>query len=78
MILGVANVWVRGDTLFNLFTVPAFDPANKALVHQVEDLHQLAAYLVLILAVLHAGAALLHHYVLKDAVLRRMLPGRNE
>jgi cytochrome b561 len=76
VILGAANVWVRGDTLFNLLTVPAFDPGNKALRHQVEELHQLAAYLVLIVAALHAGAALLHHYVRKDEVLRRMLPER--
>lgn len=29
------------------------------------------------LIVLHASAALYHHYVLKDEVLRRMLPGRH-
>jgi cytochrome b561 len=29
---------------------------------------------VLILAGLHAAAALFHHYVLRDGVLRRMLP----
>jgi cytochrome b561 len=28
----------------------------------------------LILAGLHAAAALVHHYILRDGVLRRMLP----
>jgi cytochrome b561 len=72
--LGLANVWVRGDNIFNLFTIPAFDPGNQTLRGQVEDLHALCANLVLIIAGLHAAAALLHHYVLKDNVLRRMLP----
>lgn len=73
IVLGFANVWVRGDNIFNLFSVPAFDPGNKALRGQVEDLHGLCANLVLIVAGLHAAAALLHHYVFKDNVLRRML-----
>ena len=76
VLAGVANVWVRGDSWFALFTVPAFDPGNKALKEGVEEVHELAAHVTLILAALHAAAALLHHYVWKDDVLRRMLPGR--
>ncbi len=72
VLLGVANVWVRGDNIFNLFTVPAFDPGNKALRHQVGDLHEWAANLLGGLALLHAAAALFHHQVLKDGVLLRM------
>jgi len=34
------------------------------------------AYLVWVLVLLHAGAALFHHYVKRDDVLRRMLPRR--
>lgn len=34
------------------------------------------AYLVWVLVLLHAGAALYHHYVKRDEVLRRMLPRR--
>ncbi len=76
VVLGVANVWVRGDTLFNLFSVPAFDPGNKALRTQVEDLHAWFANTLLVLAGLHAAAGLAHHFILKDNVLRRMLPSR--
>jgi len=75
LLLGLANTWVRGDSLFNLFKLPAFDPTNPALRERVEDFHALLANLVLILAGLHALAGLVHHYLFKDGVLRRMLPG---
>lgn len=71
---GLANVWVRGDTLFNIVTFPAFDPGNKVLRGQVGDLHALAANILLALAGMHAAAALLHHFVWHDDVLRRMMP----
>jgi cytochrome b561 len=74
--LGVANTWVRGDNLFNLFTVPAFDPGNKALRGEVEDLHALFANVLLGLAGFHAAAGLAHHFIWKDDVLRRMLLAR--
>lgn len=75
VVLGVANVWVRGDTLFNLFKVPAYDPGNKALRSAFEEYHEFAANLLLILAGLHAVAGLAHQYLLKDGVLARMMPG---
>ena len=75
VVLGLASVWIRGDTLFNLFTVPAFDPGNKELREQAVDLHGLVANCLLGLAALHGAAALWHHLRLKDGVLRRMWPG---
>jgi cytochrome b561 len=76
VMLGIANAWVRGDTLFNALTIPAFDPGNKDLRDTVEDWHGLAANVLLIVALFHATAGLLHHFVFKDDVLRRMLPTR--
>jgi len=73
VVLGLANTWVRGDNIFNLFSIPAFDPGNKELRHTMGELHELAANAVLILAGLHAAAALVHHHLLKDNTLRRML-----
>jgi cytochrome b561 len=75
--LGVANVWVRGDSLFNLVTVPAFAPGNTALRKTVEGWHALATNAVVIVAGVHASAALFHHLVLRDSTLRRMLPWRS-
>jgi cytochrome b561 len=74
--LGIAYLWVRGDAIFNLFKVPAFDPGNRALVKQVGGWHAIAANTVLIVAGLHAAAALFHHFLLRDATLKRMLPWR--
>ena len=74
LLLGIANVWVRGDSIFGLFTVPKFSP-DQELRHRVEDLHETAANIVLIVAGLHALAALAHHYFMRDGVLKRMLPG---
>jgi cytochrome b561 len=73
--VGIACVWIRGDTLFNLFTVPAFAPGNTALRHDAVDLHGWLANALLAAAALHALAALWHQYVRKDGVLLRMLPG---
>lgn len=72
VVLGIANTWIRGDNIFDLFTLPSIAPGNKALRHQVGDLHGLAANILLALAGLHALAGLAHHYVFKDDVLRRM------
>ena len=74
VVLGIANVWVRGDVIFNLFQVPAYEPGNRALRQLVGGWHALAANAVLIVAGVHAAAALFHHYMLRDATLRRMLP----
>ncbi len=72
--LGVANVWVRGDSIFNAFRVPAYEPGNRDLMHLVGGWHAMAANAVLIVAGVHAAAALFHHYILRDATLRRMIP----
>jgi cytochrome b561 len=74
VVLGLACVWIRGDTLFNLITVPAFDLSNRQLRRDAVELHELAANALLAVAALHAAAALWHHRVLKDGVLRRMWP----
>ena len=74
VILGIATVWVRGDPIFNLFQVPAYDPGNRSLIRLIHGWHALAANAILIVAGVHAAAALFHHYILRDATLRRMLP----
>jgi len=76
VLLGLANAWQRGDTLYGLFSIAAFDPGNKALRETIGDLHALSANSLVILACLHAAAALFHRYRLKDQVLQRMLPSR--
>ena len=72
--LGVTYEWARGDSIFNLFRVPSFANSNRALIHWIGGWHALAANTVLIVAGVHALAALSHHYVLRDEVLARMAP----
>ncbi|HET9482532.1 MAG TPA: cytochrome b [Xanthomonadales bacterium] len=57
------------------FTLPALVGPNEALAEQVEEWHELIGTAGYWLVGLHAAAALLHHYVLRDDTLRRMLPG---
>ncbi len=71
--IGLGCVWIRGDTVFNWFTVAAFDPGNKALLHNAVELHAWVANLLLALAGIHAIAAAWQHRVLKDGVLQRLL-----
>lgn len=74
VVLGIFNAWQRGDVLFNVYTLPTLVPGDLALKRTLESLHGDFADVVLIVAGLHAAAALVHHYVLRDSVLRRMLP----
>ncbi len=76
LVAGLWFEWVRGDKVFGVLQVPAFDPGNRVLRAQAKDIHVTLANAILILAGLHALAALAHHYVLKDGILRRMLGGR--
>jgi cytochrome b561 len=74
LVLGVANAFVRGYHIYGLFQLPQL--GDKDLRRPITHWHGLAANVVLILAGLHALAALGHHYVLRDGVLRRMMPRR--
>ena len=47
---------------------------KKPVAEALESLHSAAAWILIALLVVHAGAALRHHFLLKDDVLRRMLP----
>jgi cytochrome b561 len=74
---GVTTELLRGDNFFGLLRLPTpgdlVAPARHALAERIGDLHGLGANTILVLAGLHAAAALFHHYALKDTVLRRML-----
>ncbi|MBZ9711453.1 cytochrome b [Mesorhizobium sp. ESP7-2] len=75
-VLGIVLTWYRGDALsfFGLFTIPAPVSPDRDAARFVRELHSLCANLILILAGLHAAAALWHHFIRKDDVLKRMLP----
>jgi cytochrome b561 len=76
--LGVFLAWLKGSalTFFGLFTIPALVEPEPHTARSIQELHQLAAYLILAFAGCHAAAALWHHFVRRDDVLGRMLPNR--
>jgi cytochrome b561 len=54
--------------------VPAVMARDKALAHQLHDIHELGADALLAVIGLHATAGLFHRFVLRDSVLQAMLP----
>jgi len=77
-ILGWINASWRGYpvTLFGLFEMPALVAKRAPNWGFTGDLHGLLAnYLLLALVGIHVAAALYHHFIRRDGVLRRMLPG---
>lgn len=57
-------------------TLPALVASDEDLADSLQNWHQAAAWLLLGLVALHVAASLWHHFVVKDRVLRRMLPPR--
>lgn len=47
---------------------------DKALAEQLEEIHETIGNVFIALLVLHTGAALYHHYVLKDSTFSRVQP----
>jgi cytochrome b561 len=61
--------------VFGLFTLPDLVGPDAALEHGMKLVHGGLALAVAALLALHVAAALKHHFVLRDQVLARMLPG---
>ena len=70
-------ILVTGATLAGIVRATGAGVAGttRALRRSTAELHETLATALLILAGLHALVALAHHYILRDGVLRRMLPG---
>jgi cytochrome b561 len=59
---------------FNLFAFPNLVGANDAVYHAMLSTHHVLAKVLFAVALLHMLAALQHHFLRKDHVLRDMLP----
>ena len=59
---------------FGLFELPAVIGKNEELATRLFTLHRWVGWLVILLALTHVSAALFHHFIRRDAVLKRMLP----
>ena len=74
----VAFVWHARVLDFGLFAINFGIKSNGAVFHPAEDIHLLLTYGLLALVGGHAAAALWHHFVSRDTVLLRMLPGAGD
>lgn len=75
-ITGYIAVAARGrETNFlGVLPVPILVPLDRALAHNAATIHVCSQYALYALVAGHAGAALYHHFVTRDDILRRMWP----
>lgn len=59
---------------FGFLQLPDFVPKNDALYNAMKETHDTLALALYAIVFLHVAAALKHHFILRDDVLRRMLP----
>ncbi len=75
-VAGIVLSFARGEpvSLFGLFEIASPWARDRAFARSAREVHELLANAIMFVAALHAAAALMHHYLLGDATLRRMLP----
>jgi cytochrome b561 len=75
--LGIIVQLKRGRDLlvFGLWTFASPWPLDRPLARTILQVHEYLADALLILAGIHAIAAILHHWLWRDRTLTRMLPG---
>lgn len=59
-----------------LWQLPDFVPVSPELAESLKPLHEISAYAMVGLVVVHVAAALKHQFIDRDGLLLRMLPGR--
>jgi cytochrome b561 len=74
VVTGIVNASYRGFNVFGVWSVPQFGTGEAATRRSINEWHELAANLTLLVAFVHASAALVHQYVWRDHLLTRMRP----
>lgn len=65
----------RDVDVYGLFTIPGMFERKISIAKQFHEIHEVLASVLIALLVVHAAAAIKHHFYDKDRVLRRMLTG---
>lgn len=75
-VTGIIVQFANGNALplFGISEIASPWTRDRAFAHTVGEIHELAANALVILAIFHAAAALVHHFVFRDNTLLRMLP----
>jgi len=71
--LGVSYYGALGT--FGGWSLPAIAEQNQDKAEFIFRLHYWGALLIVAAVAVHIGAAIFHHFIRGDGVLRRMLPG---
>ena len=72
-LVGLATFLRAGRTLdLGLFQIPSPFAANRDLAHQIHEVHELLAHLLIATVVGHALIALYHQLILRDGIMERM------
>jgi len=61
---------------FGVLQLPDFVPVDKALAEMLKERHEMLAWAMAVLVLLHVAGALKHQLIDKDGLLDRMRPGR--
>ena len=64
-----------GVSVWNWFTIHFPMAANKSLSHFFSNTHSFLAWVILVCIGLHIAAALYHHFIRKDNIVKRMTSG---
>lgn len=70
----MSSAFGRSVKLFDTVPLPDLVGKNQELAEKLAALHEYLAYALIGMIALHVGAALKHHFISKDATLKRMLP----
>ncbi len=74
-VMGWISVSLYGARdIFGLFSLPALWTVNQEASKTAFLIHNILGKVMLTLIAVHIAAALFHHFIRKDGVLRRMLP----
>lgn len=69
---GIATASYRGFNIFGVWEVPQFGSGDRATRRSLREWHELAAHATMVVAGVHAAAALVHQYVWRDRLIDRM------
>ena len=75
-VAGLVHSWSANFPVivFGQFTLQNLTPPNEPLKEILAAVHYWGGWLILLLIAGHVSAALFHHFIRKDTVLRRMIP----
>lgn len=59
--------------IFDWFGIPVTVELTASQVDLAGEIHEYGAWLIILIATLHAAAALMHHFVFKDKTLKRII-----